>query len=41
MLDGHIYVAGGYNGTKTINEVECYSDEKKEWYDCYIINILK
>lgn len=27
VIDGHIYVCGGYDGKSSLNSVECYSPE--------------
>lgn len=27
VMDGHIYVCGGYDGKSSLNSVECYSPE--------------
>lgn len=27
VVDGHIYVCGGYDGKSSLNSVECYSPE--------------
>lgn len=31
VLNGVIYVAGGYNSSKTLNNVERYDDTRDEW----------
>lgn len=27
VVDGHVYVCGGYDGKSSLNSVECYSPE--------------
>lgn len=31
VVDGHIYVCGGYDGKSSLNSVECYSPETDRW----------
>lgn len=31
VVDGHIYVCGGYDGKSSLNSVECYSPEMDRW----------
>ena len=44
VVDGHIYVCGGYDGKSSLNSVECYSPETDRWVLIYfyfvIIHIL-